>query len=98
MAADGTTRTYTVNVGVVQGNGVKVIASFEDLGVFGTITNAINNSTVMLTLPAGTDLSAQSPTRDQWLKPQPGSRVPQNFTQPVMYITASDGSTRLYTP
>ncbi len=97
-AADGSTKTYTVNIGIVNGNGTKLISSFSILGVSGQITNGAQSSTVTLTLPAGTDLTAQTPTIViNGSSISPPSRVPQNFTQPVMYtITAADGSTRVY--
>ena len=98
-AADGSTRTYVVTVGIVNGNGTKLITSFTILGVAGQITNGASSSTVTLTLPAGTDLSAQTPTiviNGSSLAPATG--VPQNFMQPVTYVvTAADGSTRTYT-
>lgn len=98
-AADGSTKTYTVTVGIVNGNGTKLIVAFSILGVEGQITNGAQSSTVMLTLPAGTDLSAQTPTiviNGSSLSPP--SRVPQDFTQPVLYtVTSADGSTRVYT-
>ena len=98
-AADGSTKDYTVNVGTVNGNGTKLITSFEILGVAGQITNGASSSTVTLTLPAGTDLTAQTPTiviNGSSLSPP--SFIPQNFTQPVQYtVTAADGSTRVYT-
>jgi hypothetical protein len=98
-AADGSTKTYTVTVGIVNGNGTKLITSFSILGVAGQITNGAQSSTVTLTLPAGTDLSAQTPTIViNASSISPPSRIPQDFTQPVMYtVTAADGGTRIYT-
>jgi hypothetical protein len=98
-AADNTTKVYTVNVGVVNGNGTKLITSFKINGVSGSITNGASSSTITLTLPAGTDLSAQTPfivINGSSLSPPSG--VPQDFRTPVTYtVTASDGSTRVYT-
>jgi hypothetical protein len=98
-AADGTTKVYTVNVGVVNGNGTKLITSFKINGVSGSITNGANSSTITLTLPAGTDLSAQTPfivINGSSLSPPSG--VPQDFRTPFQYtVTAADGSTRVYT-
>jgi hypothetical protein len=98
-AADLSTKTYTVTVGVVNGNGTKLITSFEILGVAGQITNGSSSSTVTLTLPAGTDRTALTPTiviNGSSLSPP--SFIAQNFTQPVQYtVTAADGSTRVYT-
>jgi hypothetical protein len=97
-AQDGTTKTYVVNVGVVNGNGTKVINSFTILGVAGLINNG-SSASVTLVLPAGTDLTAQTPTIVVNASSiSPPSRVPQNFTNPVLYtVTAADGSTRVYT-
>lgn len=98
-AANGTTKIYTVNVGVVNGNGTRLITSFKINGVSGSITNGANSSTITLTLPAGTDLSSQTPfisINGSSLSPPSG--VPQDFRQPVQYtVTAADGSTRVYT-
>ncbi len=98
-AADGTTKTYVVSVGIVNGNGTKLITSFSILGVQGQITNGASSSTITLTLPAGTDLSAQTPTIViNGASISPPSRVARNFTGPVTYtVTAADGSTRVYT-
>jgi hypothetical protein len=98
-AADGTTKTYAVTVGIVNGNGTKLITSFSILGVEASITNGAQSSTITLTLPAGTDLTAQTPTIViNASSVNPPSRVPQNFTQPVIYtVTAADNSTRVYT-
>jgi hypothetical protein len=97
-AADGSTKTYAVSVGIVNGNGTKLITSFTILGVSGQITNGASGSTVTLTLPAGTDLTAQTPTIViNGSSITPPSRIPQNFTQPVTYtVSAADGSTRVY--
>jgi hypothetical protein len=97
-AEDGTTKTYVVNVGVVNGNGTKIISSFTILGVSGIINNG-SSASVTLVLPAGTDLSAQTPTIViNASSISPPSRVPQDFRNPVIYtVTAADGSTRVYT-
>jgi len=67
--------------------------------VEGAITNGAMSSTIALTLPAGTDLTAQTPTIViNGSSVSPPSFVPQNFTQPVIYtVKAADGSTRVYT-
>lgn len=98
-AADGTTKTYTVTIGIVNGNGTKLITSFTILGVAGSITNGAMSSTVTLVLPAGTNLDGQTPTIViNASSVSPPSRVPQDFTNPVIYtVTAADGSTRVYT-
>jgi hypothetical protein len=98
-AADGTTKTYVVTVGTVNGNGTKLITDFTILGFAASITNGAASSTITLNLPAGTDLSEQTPTIViNASSVSPASRVPQNFTSPVIYtVTAADGSTRVYT-
>lgn len=98
-AANGTTKVYTVNVGVVNGNGTKLITSFQINGESGSITNGASSSTITLTLPAGTDLSSQTPFISiNGSSVSPPSGVPQDFRQPVQYtVTAADGSTRVYT-
>ncbi len=98
-AADGSTKTYSVSVGIVNGNGTKLITSFSILGVAGQITNGAQSSTVTLVLPLGTDLTAQTPTIViNASSINPASRLPQDFTVPVLYtVTAADGSTRVYT-
>jgi hypothetical protein len=98
-AADGSTKTYTVNVGVVNGNGTKLITDFSILGVPGVITNGANSATITLQLPTGTDLSSQTPTIITSASSlSPSSRLPRNFTNPVTYtVTAADGSSRVYT-
>jgi hypothetical protein len=98
-AADNSTKIYTVNVGVVNGNGTKLITSFKIGNVSGSISNGASSSTITLTLPAGTDLSSQTPfivINGSSLNPPSG--VPQDFRNPVTYtVTAADGSTRVYT-
>ncbi len=98
-AADGTTKTYTVTIGVVNGNGTKLITSFTILGVAGAISNGQQSATINLVLPAGTNLDGQTPTIViNASSVSPPSRVPQDFTNPVLYtVTAADGSTRVYT-
>lgn len=98
-AADGSTKTYVVTVGIVNGNGTKLITDFTILGFAASITNGAGSSTITLSLPAGTDLTEQTPTIViNASSVSPASRVPQNFTSPVIYtVTAADGSTRVYT-
>jgi hypothetical protein len=98
-AADGTTKTYTVTIGTVNGNGTKLISSFTILGVSGSITNGQQSATVTVVLPAGTNLDGQTPTIViNASSISPPSRVPQNFPNPVIYtVKAADGSTRVYT-
>ena len=93
-AADGSTKTYTVNVTVAL-NSAKDITSFEILGIAGTI----NGTNISLTLPAGTSLASQTPTiAHTGASISPLSGVAQDFTNPVQYtVTAQDGSTKVYT-
>jgi hypothetical protein len=99
-AANGSTKTYTVTIGTVNGNGTKLITDFIILGVSAQkITNGATSSTIELTLPAGTDLSLQTPTIiTNASSVSPPSFFPRNFTSPVTYtVTAANGSTRIYT-
>jgi hypothetical protein len=99
-AANGTTKTYTVTIGTVNGNGTKLITDFIILGVHAQkITNGATSSTIELSLPAGTDLSLQTPTIiTNASSVSPPSFFPRNFTSPVTYVvTAANGSTRIYT-
>lgn len=98
-AADGSTKTYTVIIGTVNGGGTKLIKDFIILGVHGAITNGAMNSTITLTLPPGTDLSAQTPTIiTNASNINPPSGVPRDFTSPVTYtVTAANGATHVYT-
>lgn len=98
-AQDGSTRTYTVTVGTVNGNGTAIISEFSVLGIPATsITNG-TAGTVTVVLPTGTDLTAQQPTIViNGASISPPSNVPQNFTSPVQYtVTASNGATHVYT-
>lgn len=97
-AQDGSTKTYTVNIDTVSGNGTKLITSFTILGVSGAISNASPTGTITLVLPAGTDLTAQQPIiviNGSSLTPP--SRVPQDFTSPITYtVTDSTGASHPY--
>ncbi len=98
-AADGSTKTYTVTIGTVNGLGTKLITDFIILGVHAQITNGINSATIMLTLPHGTNPNGQAPTIiTNCASVSPPSFIPQDFANPVLYTaTAADGSTRVYT-
>ena len=98
-AHDGSTKTYTVTIGTVNGNGTKLITDFIILGVHGTMTNGSSSSSITLVLPHGTDLSAQTPTIiTNASSLSPPSFVARDFTSPVTYtVTAANGSTRVYT-
>ncbi|HET8936761.1 MAG TPA: hypothetical protein VFN67_25130 [Polyangiales bacterium] len=93
-AQDGSTRSYTVRVEVLP-NTSKDITHFRVFGIDSTIIG----STIVLTLPAGSDLSMLEPT----ITLSGGAVMPpsgelQDFTQPVDYVvTGADGSTQTYT-
>lgn len=93
-AQDGSYKNYTVTVTAAAGN-AKDITSFVILGIDGTISG----TSIYLTLPFGTDLSAQIATlaiTGSSVSPPSGSV--QNFTAPVTYtVSAADGSTKAYT-
>ncbi len=94
-AADGiTTKTYTVTVNNSNATD-KTIDSFEIDGVLGNISG----TTITLTLPAGTDLSARIPTIGfTGDSVSPGSGVANDFRTPATYIvTAADTSKATYT-
>ncbi|KGK28681.1 S-layer family protein, partial [Cellulophaga sp. E6(2014)] len=94
-AADGTTQVYTVTVSLAPAlSSDKDITSFTIGGVSGTISG----TNISLTLPAGTDVTALSPSiTHTGASINPASGVAQNFTSPVSYtVTASDGSTQVY--
>jgi hypothetical protein len=94
-AADGvTTKTYTVTVNNSNATD-KTIDSFEIDGVLGNISG----TTITLTLPAGTDLSARIPTIGfTGNSVSPGSGVANDFRTPATYtVTAADTSTATYT-
>lgn len=74
------------------------IISFKIEGQQGPSTIAPDNSTVQITMPAGTDLTRLSPEIE--VSPgaisKPGTLVEQDFTNPVTYtILAEDGTKQL---
>jgi len=93
-AVDSSTKSYTVMATTASGNS-KDITSFDILGVPGTISG----SSISITLPFGTDLSAQIATLViTGSSVNPASGTVQNFTSPVQYtVRAADGSTQVYT-
>ncbi|MBL9019692.1 MAG: Ig-like domain-containing protein [Myxococcales bacterium] len=94
MAADMSTKTYTVTVTVAQ-NSAKDITQFTILGIDGTIIG----TSISLVVPFGTSLAALTPTIvHTGASIAPTSGATQNFTGPVQYtVTAADGSTKTYT-
>ncbi|WP_165750484.1 Ig-like domain-containing protein [Cellulophaga sp. Z1A5H] len=94
-ATDGTTKMYSVTVSLTPAlSSDNDITSFVIDGVAGVISG----TTITVTLPAGTDVSALSPTIDhEGNSINPASETPQDFTTPVNYtVTAIDSSTNIY--
>ncbi|MCR1024375.1 DUF5018 domain-containing protein [Cellulophaga baltica] len=94
-AADGTTQMYTVTVTAPALSSTKAITAFT----IGTVNGTITGTNISLTLPAGTDVTALSPSiTHSGVSINPASGVVQNFTSPVEYtVTAADGTTQVYT-
>ncbi|MGB8328198.1 MAG: hypothetical protein WCE48_11545 [Steroidobacteraceae bacterium] len=94
IAADGSTKTYTVTVTVAP-NSAKEISAFTMLGVDATV----GASAIALTVPYGTSVTALSPSITiTGASVYPASGAPQDFSRPVIYmVTAADGSTQTYT-
>ncbi|AIY14447.1 DUF5018 domain-containing protein [Cellulophaga baltica] len=92
-AQDQTIQEYSVTL-TVEGNEAKDITDFIIDGVAGIITG----TNISLTLPAGTDVTALSPTViHTGASVNPTSGVAQDFTNPVEYtVTATDGTTKMY--
>jgi hypothetical protein len=93
-AADGSTRAYTVTVSVAAGS-ARDITAFSILGV----SAAVGETSVALTLPAGTNVTSLIPTVGiTGVSMTPASGVAKNFTSPVTYtVTAADNTTKAYT-
>ncbi|HNX59907.1 MAG TPA: hypothetical protein PKK43_12475, partial [Spirochaetota bacterium] len=93
-AQDGSYKNYTVTVTTAPTD-AKDITSFVILGVNGTISG----TSIYVTLPYGTDPSAQIATLSiTGASVSPPSEYVQNFSVPVQYtVTAADGSTKVYT-
>ncbi|MBU2997458.1 DUF5018 domain-containing protein [Cellulophaga baltica] len=94
-AEDSSTQEYTVTVTSPTLSTTNSITQFTIDGVEGTITD----TDIALTLPAGTDVSALTPTIVHTGETiSPASGVAQDFTDPVIYtVTAEDSSTQEYT-
>ena len=102
-ADDGTTKDYTVTVTVAPSD-AKDITSFDFLaaenGEISTdVTGTVDATTVALTVPSGTDVTALNPTIViTGVSVSPASLADQDFTIPVDYtVTADDGTTKVYT-
>ncbi|WP_405246592.1 beta strand repeat-containing protein [Cellulophaga sp. Asnod2-G02] len=93
-AADGTTQVYTVTVTA------PALSSDKDITLFiiGTVNGTITGTNISLTLPAGTDVTALSPSITHiGVSINPASGVAQDFTSPMSYtVTAADGTTQVY--
>ena len=103
-AEDGSTQTYTVNVGV----GAAPKSSAKDITAFSFngLTPAVNGNvdaatkTISATLAAGTDATKLVPTVTMSAKATvaPASGAAQDFSKAVVYtVTAEDGTTQAYT-
>jgi hypothetical protein len=93
-ANDGTQSSYEVTVRRELSTSNE-ITQFEILGVPGVI----ENSSIQLTLPYGTNPRALQPTiAYTGVSISPGSSEPQDFSTPVDYtVTAANGTSRVYT-
>ncbi|WP_199271495.1 DUF5018 domain-containing protein [Cellulophaga sp. L1A9] len=93
-AADGTTQVYSVTATAPALSSDKNITLF----IIGTVNGTITGTNISLTLPAGTDVTALSPSiTHTGASINPASGVAQNFTSPVEYtVTAADGTTQVY--
>ncbi|QXP54745.1 PKD domain-containing protein [Cellulophaga sp. HaHa_2_95] len=95
-AADGTAQVYTITVSLAP-----ALSSDKDITSFSIDGETVNNpaTAFTITLPAGTDVAALSPTIvHEGNSINPASSVAQDFTSPVDYtVTAADGTTQVYT-
>jgi hypothetical protein len=98
IAADGTSRTYTVTVTVAPDRSAKSITYFYISGQKGSATIDETAGTIAVTMPYGTDLTLLWPSISiTGVSVNPQSDIARNFTKPVNYtVTAADGSTRTY--
>jgi hypothetical protein len=96
-AADSTTQSYTVTV-TVSASSAKSITSF--IFTNPAATGVINESasTISVTVPAGTNVTALVPTITYvGTSVEPASGVSRNFTNPVTYLVRSEtGTVRPY--
>ncbi|MCR1024377.1 DUF5018 domain-containing protein, partial [Cellulophaga baltica] len=94
-AADGTTQVYSVTVTAPALSSTKAITAFTIGGVNATISG----TNISLILPAGTDVTALSPSiTHTGVSINPATNVAQDFTSPVEYtVTAADTTTKTYT-
>ncbi len=103
-AEDGSTQTYTVNVGVgaAPKSSAKDITAFAFNGLTPAVTGVIDATakTISATLAAGTDATKLVPTVTVSAKATvaPASGAAQDFSKAVVYtVTAEDGTTQAYT-
>ncbi|MBJ6360759.1 cadherin-like beta sandwich domain-containing protein [Paenibacillus sp. GCM10012307] len=104
-AENGATRTYTIKVTRAKSS-VGDITAFSFEGLTPAVTGTINNTTITLTVPYGTDRSAlvatftHSPNSTVAVGStiQTSGTTPNNFNSPVTYtVTAENGATKSYT-
>lgn len=97
-ADDGSTQDYTVRVTVAAAD-AKAITAFTIPGQTGPTIIDEAEHIISLTMPNGTDVTALQPVISiNGTSVDPGSNVPQDFTNPVTYtVTAADGSIQPYT-
>jgi hypothetical protein len=94
-AADASVKNWLVTVSVAQ-NTETVITDFDIPSQIGDEVIDPNNHTVSVNMPAGTDVTALTPTiiLSQGATINPNSGTTQDFTNPFTYIvTAEDGVT-----
>ncbi|MGZ3844950.1 MAG: hypothetical protein ACXVBJ_03655 [Flavisolibacter sp.] len=103
-AEDGTTKNYTVIGKTIFNSNSKNITSFSfrasnNSTLTSDINGTISNDSVLVKLPAGTDLTQLTPNiMINGVSVLPASLVAQNFSQPVIYeVTAENGSFKTYT-
>jgi hypothetical protein len=99
-AEDGSKQEYVVTVSVGKSS-EKKISEFKLAGITPQVVGVISESdkTILLSLPAGTDVTALVPTitSSKGAVVTPATGVKQNFTKPVSYtVTAEDGTKQEY--
>ncbi len=99
VAANGSTKTYNVNVNV-EANQAREITSFAFNGLSPSVSGVIdeNSKTIELTVPNGTNITNLTPTIvHTGVSMTPVSGASQNFTNPVNYtVTAESNLTKTY--
>ena len=104
-AEDGTTKDYNVTITLAPKSSEKDITSFS-YGSSSVTYGVIKDSTILLNVPSGTDLtkivvtftSSTGSTVAVGATTQVSNTTSNDFTAPVKYVvTAEDGSTKTYT-